>query len=40
MHNNNPFMTKELRKAITERSQLKNRYNKNRDYENWYLYKK
>ena len=39
-HNNNLFMTKELRKAITKRSQLKNRYNKNRHYENWYLYKK
>ena len=39
-HNNNPFMTKELRKAIMKRSQLKNRYNKNHNYENWYLYKK
>ena len=39
-HNNNPFMTKELRKAIMKRSQMKNRYNKNRNYENWYLYKK
>ena len=33
-------MTKELRKAIMKRSQLKNRYNKNRNYENWFLYKK
>ena len=33
-------MTKELRKAIMKRSQLKNRYNKNRNYENWYLHKK
>ena len=33
-------MTKELRKAITKRSQLKNRHNKNHYYENWYLYKK
>ena len=33
-------MTKELRKAIMKRSQVKNRYNKNRNYENWYLYKK
>ena len=33
-------MTKELRKAIMKRSQLKNRYNKNHNYENWYLYKK
>ena len=32
-HNNNPFMTTELRKAITKRSQLKNRYNKNQNYE-------
>ena len=39
-HNNNPLMTKELRKAIMKRSQLKNRYNKNRNYENWYLHKK
>ena len=33
-HNNNPFMTNELRKAIMKRLQLKNRYNKNRNYEN------
>ena len=33
-------MTKRLRKAIMKRSQLKNRYNKNHNYENWYLYKK
>ena len=39
-HNNNPFMTKELLKAIMKRSQLKNRYNKNQNYKNWYLYKK
>ena len=39
-HNNNPFMTKELRKAIMKRSQLKNTYNKNHNYVNWYLYKK
>ena len=39
-HSNNPFMTKELRKAIMKRSQLKNRYNKNQNYENWFLYKK
>ena len=39
-HNNNPFMTKELRKAIMKRSQLKNTYNKNYNYENRYLYKK
>ena len=39
-HNNNPFMTNELRKAIIERSPLKNSYSKNRNYENWYFYKK
>ena len=39
-HDNNPFMTKELRKIIMKRSQLKNRYNKNRNYEKWYLYKR
>ena len=33
-------MTKELRKAIMKRSQLKNRYKKNRNQGNWYLYKK
>ena len=33
-------MTKELLKAIMKRSQLKNRYNKNQNYKNWYLYKK
>ena len=38
-HRNNPFLSKELRRASTERSQLKNRWNKNGSYENWYLYK-
>ena len=33
-------MTKELRKAIMKRSQLKNMYNKNYNYEKRYLYKK
>ena len=33
-------MTKELRKAIMKRSQLKNRYNKNKNYENWCLCKR
>ena len=33
-------MTKELGKAIMKRSQLKNRFNKNHNYENSYLYKK
>ena len=32
-HKNNPFMNKETWKAITKRSQLKNRYNKNQNYE-------
>ena len=39
-HNNNLFMTNEPRKTIIERSPLKNSYNKNRNYENWYFYKK
>ena len=39
-HNSSSLMTKELRKPIMKRLQLKNRYNKNRNYENWYLYKK
>ena len=39
-HKNNLFMTKELRKPIMKRSQLKNMYNKNRNYENWNLCKK
>ena len=32
--NNGPFMTKELRKEIMKRSKLRNKYNKNRNYEN------
>ena len=39
-HNNSPFMTKEVWKEIMKRSQLKNKYNKKRNYENWSLYKK
>ena len=39
-HNNNLFMSKELQKAIMKRSQLKNRYNENLNYESWYLYNK
>ena len=39
-HNNGPFMTKELRKEIMKKSELKNKYNKKRNYENWSLYKK
>ena len=38
-HNNGPFMTKELRKEIMKRSKLQNNYNKQRNYENWSLYK-
>ena len=34
-HNNNPFMTKNLRKQIMVRSKLRNNYNENRNYENW-----
>ena len=33
-------MTTELRKAMMKRSHLKNRYDKNRNYENWYLNEK
>ena len=39
-HNNGPFMTKELGKQIMNRSKLKNKYNKKRNYESWSLYKK
>ena len=39
-HSNGPFMTKELRKEIMERSKLKSKYNKKINYENWSLYKK
>ena len=36
MHfNNNPFMSKALRKAAMHRSKLKNVYNKNRTEDNW-----
>ena len=40
-----PLKTKFIRRnnnlvMIMKRSQLKNRYNKNHNYENWYLYKK
>ena len=34
-HNNNSFLTKNLRKAIMYRSKFKNRFNKCRTYENW-----
>ena len=38
-HNNNLFMTKDLRKQILVRSKLRNISNKNRNYENWWKYK-
>ena len=38
--NNQPFMTKTLRKAIMTRSKLRNRYNQLRTPENWKSYKK
>ena len=39
-HNNNSFMSKELRKNIMLRSKLKNSFNKDRSYENWCKYKR
>ena len=38
-HNNDSFMTKNLRKAIMHWSKFKNRFNKCRTYENWSNYK-
>ena len=38
--NNQPFVTKQLRKAIMTRSRLKNKYNKNANEENGRLHKK
>ena len=38
-HNNNCFMTKELRKAIMLRSKLKKIFNKNKTHFNWQKYK-
>ena len=38
--NNQPFVTKQLRKAIMTRSTFKNKYNKNANEENGRLYKK
>ena len=38
--NNNPFMSKALRKAIMHRSKLKNIYNNYRTEDNWANYKK
>ena len=39
-HNNNDFMTKELRKEIMLRSKLRNRFNKERNHINWCNYKR
>ena len=38
-HNNNRFMTKELRKAIMLRSKLKNIFNKDKTHCNWQKHK-
>ena len=38
-NNNQPFMTKTLRKAIMKRSKLKNKFNKERNAKNWFNYK-
>ena len=38
--NNQPYMTKTLRKAIMTRSKLRNKYNTQRSHENWQSYKK
>ena len=39
-NNNQPFMTKPLRKAITKRSKLRNKFNEKRNIENWFEYKR
>ena len=39
-YNNNPFMNKDLRKAIMARSRLKNKFNKSSFAKNWNSYKK
>ena len=39
-HNKNLFMTKQLQKTIMKRSQRKNRYNKNKNYEKIGIYVK
>ena len=38
-HNNNPLITKDLRKQIMVRSKLRNIFNKNRNHENWCKYR-
>ena len=37
--NSNVFMTIELRKEIMKRSKLRNKFNRNRNYENWFNFK-
>ena len=39
-HNNNAFVTKELRKEIMLPSKLKNKFNKERNHVNWCNYKR
>ena len=39
-NNNQPFMTKTLRKAIMKRSKLRNKFNEERNIENWSEYKR
>ena len=39
-HNNNAFMTRELRKEIMLRSKIKNKFNKERNHINWCNYKR
>ena len=38
-NNNQPFMTKILWKAIMKRSKLRNKFNDERNIENWFEYK-
>ena len=38
-NNNQPFMTKTLRKAIVKRSKWKNKFSKERNDKNWFNYK-
>ena len=38
--NHNKFMTGDLRKAITDRSHLRNKFSQNRTSENWHEYKR
>ena len=39
-YNNKTFMTKSLRKSIMTRSMLRNKYNRNRTYKNWIIFKR